>query len=240
MPVQFRDLAFDGLLVCPGSPGVTGTPTRTPTFTYVRFITAIQKQNARELSIEKQRFSSLFFQSPNAIFEFSKDGRYVSLNAKAKAITGITEQDLDVLCYDNVLTASTISDGDYRTFDTSFKKTVALQIFNVKFLNIDGCWRNYECSFVPILVDDTVVGLYAVVKDVTERLLAQENQRILTKSLESSDSAVLVVDVRTQIMPITFANTAFSNITGYSREEVFNSTFSAIINSLKGADTSQI
>lgn len=207
-----------------------------------RIITAIQKQNARELSIEEQRFSSLFFQSPDAIFEFSKDGRYVSLNAKAKAITGITEQDLDVLCYDNVLSASTISDVDYRTFDTSFKKTIngSTQIFNVKFLNIDGCWRNYECSFVPILVDDAVVGLYAVVKDVTERLLAQENQRILTKSLESSDSAVLVVDVRTQIMPITFANTAFSNITGYSREEVFNSTFSAIINSLKGADSTDI
>src|SRR5690606_36694738 len=107
------------------------------------------------------------------------------------------------------------------------------QTFSVKFLNIAGDWRDYECSFMPVLVNNAVVGLYAVVKDITERLQAQENQRLLTRSLESSDNAVLVVAVRDPAMPVVFVNAVFASITGCSREEARASILSMITGSIQ-------
>src|SRR5690606_41691515 len=108
-----------------------------------------------------------------------------------------------------------MSRQDFEMFDAAFQRTIegSAQTFSVKFLNIAGDWRDYECSFMPVLVNGAVVGLYSVVKDVTDRLLAQENQRLLTRSLESSDNAVLVVDVRDPAMPVVFVNAAFASMT---------------------------
>lgn len=198
--------------------------------TIARALAVIQKQNSRELNVEEQRFRSLFYQTPDAVFEFARDGRYLSINARAREITGISDRDLGVITYADFLTPSVISAADYQRFDRAFQKTVQgiAQTFSVEFLNIEGFKRDYETSFVPVLVDGRVIGVYGVVKDVTERFLAQENQRLLTKSLESSDNAVLVFDVRQPSMPAVFANAAFSEMTGYSREEVLNGSFSTI------------
>jgi len=206
-----------------------------------RSVAALQRQKSRELSIEEQRFRSLFYQSPDAVFEFSKDGRYVSLNPVAEAITGISRQDLRVLRYDEFLSGETMSKKDYQLFDTAFRETVAgqAQTFHVKFLNVNGDWRDYECSFIPVLVDEIVSGLYAVVKDVTTRLRAQENQRLLTKSLESSDSAVLVFDVRQPAIPAVFVNAAFTKITGYSRNEILNHSLLRLASSIEGKEDVQ-
>lgn len=139
----------------------------------------------RVIAIKQQRFRSLFFQSPDAIFEFSKDGRYVLLNSHAKAIAGIADRDLGMLGYQGLRSAKAMSKSDYLVFDAAFKKTIegSAQTVTVKLLNIDHEWRDYECSFVPILINDVVAGLYALVKDVTEQLVAQENQRAIMKSL---------------------------------------------------------
>lgn len=202
-----------------------------------RIIAVQQRRSALALSTKEQRFRSLFFQSPDAVFEFTRDGRYVSLNARAKAITGITDQNLGTLGYHDVLSAEAMSKRDFAIFDNAFKRTIEgiAQTFSVRFLNIDGEWREYECSFIPVLVNDAVTGMYAVVKDVTERLLAQENQRLLTRSLESSDSAVLVMDIRDPAMPVVFANAAFSEMTGCNRDEVLSRSFSTITSAIEGA-----
>lgn len=200
-----------------------------------RIVAVKQRQSTRALHTEEQRFRSLFDQSPDAVFEFTREGRYVALNDRAKFITGINDQDLGELHYQSVVTGRAMSRRDFETFDAAFQRTIegSAQTFSVKFLNISGQWRDYECSFMPVLVNNAVVGLYSVVKDITERLQAQENQRLLTRSLESSDNAVLVVDVRDPVMPVVFVNAAFASMTGCSREEARASTLSMITGSME-------
>src|SRR5690554_491872 len=48
----------------------------------------------------------------------------------------------------------------------------------------------------------------------------QESQRILQRSLETSDNGVVVVDVLRRDMPVVFANPAFARMAGYSRADV--------------------
>lgn len=207
-----------------------------------RNVTTIQRQKSRELKVEEQRFRSLFFQSPDAVFEMTRDGHYLSLNAKAKAFTGISDNP-EKLHYRDVLLPDAVSPQDFETFEGAYQKAVDgdAQTCGLKFLGVSGEWRDYECSFVPVLVDGVVTGLYAVVKDITERFEAHENQRLLTKSLESSDSGVLVVDVRNQAMPAVFVNSAFSQMTGYTREQVLNSSLFKILAWIeKSEDAEQI
>src|SRR5690606_4206618 len=200
-----------------------------------RIVAVKQRQSTRALHTKEQRFRSLFDQSPDAVFEFTREGRYVALNDRAKFITGIADQDLGELCYQDVINGKAMSRQDFEMFDAAFQRTIegSAQIFSVKFLNIAGDWRDYECSFMPVLVNGAVVGLYSVLKDVTDRLLAQEHQRLLTRRLGSSDSAVLVGDVRDPETPVVFVNADFSNMTGCSREEVLASTLSMITGSIE-------
>jgi diguanylate cyclase (GGDEF)-like protein/PAS domain S-box-containing protein len=196
-----------------------------------RNVTTIQRQKSRELNVEEQRFRSLFFQSPDAVFEMTTDGRYLSLNAKAKAFSGISDDALGTLHYRDALSPEVISRQDLETFAAAFQKTIGgeAQTCGMRFLTVDGDWRDYECSLMPLLVDTAVVGVYVVVKDVTERFEAYEHQRLLTKSLESSDSGVLVLDIRNTAMPAVFVNSAFFRLTGYSREQVLSSSLATIM-----------
>ena len=187
-----------------------------------RSLLGLQKGQAREINVAEQRFRSLFSQSPDAVFAFDREGVYQAVNPVAQKIVGFTNRDLGVTRYQDVLTQGAMDEADFVVFDTAFQNTVAghPQTVEVAFLNAQGKRRNYECAFVPIVVDAGVVGVFALVKDVTDRHQAQENQRILQRSLESSENAVVVVDVRESHMPVVFVNSAFTAITGYSREEV--------------------
>lgn len=210
--------------------------------TMARSLASIQRQKSYELSVEEQRFRSLFSQSPDAVFEFANDGTYQSLNRHARAITGIQDAQFGQISYHDILNSNAMSKEDYATFDAAFKATVAgtPQNFSVVFLNFEGESHDYEISFVPILVDDHVQGVYAVVKDVTERLLARENQHLLTRSLESSDSAVLVIDIRKETRPVVFANAAFAHVSGYSMEEIMLGDVSFLTGMIEGEEDIEV
>ena len=190
-----------------------------------RSLLSVQKDQAREIVTAEQRFRSLFTQSPDAVFAFDREGVYQAVNPAAQELVGFTEKNIGVTCYRDVLTSDAISEGDFTVFDTAFRNAVAghPQGFEVSFKNASGERRLFDVAFVPTVVDGEVVGVFALTKDVTERYEAQEAQRILQRSLESSDNAVVVVDVRAKDLPVVFANPAFSEVTGYTREEVLGS-----------------
>lgn len=176
----------------------------------------------RDLRAKDDRIQSLFYQSPDAVFEFSSDGRYLAVNDMATGITGLVEGELGQMTYHDLFCADNISEDDYRRFDQAFDKTITgtAQEFEVEFRNITGQQRHYECTFIPILANNEIEGLYAVVKDVTEKNIGQESQRLLKESLESSDDAVLVVDTRKSHLPVVFVNSAFSRIIGYRHDDI--------------------
>ena len=187
-----------------------------------RSLVTVQRGQAEKLSVLEQRFRSLFSQSPDAVFAFDRNGVYQAVNPIAQAIVGFTDDDMGVTSYRDVLTPEAMHEGDFAVFDAAFHNTIEgdPQNFEVGFINSEGQRRTYECVFVPIVVNEQIEGVFAIVKDVSERVEAQENQRILQKSLESSDNAVMVVDVRDKSLPVVFVNPAFTVMTGYSAEEV--------------------
>ncbi|MAL93535.1 MAG: hypothetical protein CME40_00400, partial [Haliea sp.] len=75
------------------------------------------------LRAKDDRIQSLFYQSPEAVFELSIDGRYLAVNDIATSITGLIEDNLGEVTYHDVLCSDNITESDYKRFDQAFKKT---------------------------------------------------------------------------------------------------------------------
>ncbi|RBP30024.1 PAS domain S-box-containing protein/diguanylate cyclase (GGDEF)-like protein [Marinobacter pelagius] len=181
------------------------------------------KDQAKVLGKAEQEFRSLFSRSPDTIIAFDKQGYYRALNSVAKTLVGLDDSDVGVTHYQTVLRAAVITEDDKRRFETAFSNAVAghTQSFEIGFVSPGSSdIRNYECDFLPIVVDDAVTGAYFIAKDITEKLQSQENQRILKRSLESTDNGVVIVDHRAESLPVVYVNPAFCRMTGYSEAEV--------------------
>jgi len=59
-----------------------------------------------------------------------------------------------------------------------------------------------------------------LINDVTSRLAAENEARLLARAFESSKSGMLIADARVKDLPIVYANPAFVRMSGYSESEI--------------------
>jgi diguanylate cyclase (GGDEF)-like protein/PAS domain S-box-containing protein len=90
------------------------------------------------------------------------------------------------------------------------------QQFDWRTLRSDGVLFDVEITLNRIELGGSVY-LQAVVRDITERKLAEENLRITASVFDNSQEAIMINDANNNIIDV---NQAFTRITGYSREEV--------------------
>ncbi|MFO7529132.1 MAG: EAL domain-containing protein [Marinobacter sp.] len=180
------------------------------------------KKQTHLLAKSEQRFRSLFSQSPNAVFAFDKDGHFQALNRLARNTTRLDDTQLGITHYNDVIESGSMPEADQHMFDTAFRNAAEghTQTIKVSFTPQGSNTKHYDCDFLPIVEEGLVTGVFTIAQDITERVAAEENQRIFKRGLESSDNAVLVVDERDPDRPIVFANPAFTAMTGYDRDEV--------------------
>lgn len=86
---------------------------------------------------------------------------------------------------------------------------------NVK--DLDGSARTLEVVVSPIFDDEKLVSFVEVYRDITERIYNDNILRQHSRIVEHSASAIIVTDVKGNIV---FTNPAFTRNTGYSAEEV--------------------
>ena len=196
-----------------------------------RSLLSIQKEQAADLNVSEQHFRSLFSESPEPVFALDCSGTYQAVNPVAAKIAGLSNRDVGVVHYHDILTPDTMTAHDLKAFDTAFNKAVSgnAQQIDVQFVNAQHRLHDYEIAFVPIVVNGAVMGVFGIVKDVTDRVRAQDNQRMLQKCLESSDNAVVVVDAREDQLPVIFINPAFSHMTGYEQHELRSSPIQKLV-----------
>lgn len=105
-----------------------------------------------------------------------------------------------------------------------------------------GCFRHYrkdgtvfwnELSVSPVCTPEgTLTHLVAIIRDVTERLQAEEALRIAATGFESQE-AMLITDAKGVILRV---NRAFSDISGYSAQELVGKTPALLKSGRHGPD----
>lgn len=74
-----------------------------------------------------------------------------------------------------------------------------------------------------------------VIRDMTEKRLADDRLRLYVRALENSSSGIVISDARMSGAPMMYANAAFTRITGYSADEAIGRSCAF----LQGADREQ-
>ncbi|MBK5224170.1 MAG: EAL domain-containing protein [Acidimicrobiia bacterium] len=121
---------------------------------------------ARRLLVSEQRFRSLFDHSADAVYSFDLDGRFTSANPATLQMTGYSLDELGEMGF-----APLIEPGHLDDTRARFEQAAAgiAQSYDMVLRTRDGRLIDLHVTNLPIVVDGTVVGVYGVAKDVTDR-----------------------------------------------------------------------
>ncbi|MCB1649199.1 MAG: EAL domain-containing protein [Pseudomonadales bacterium] len=92
-----------------------------------------------------------------------------------------------------------------------------LSLDSVRCLRHDGSWRIMQAEFIDMTEVAGVNGIVASLRDVTEQREAEESMRILSSAVEQSHGAVMITN---DLGIVQYVNPRYTQITGYSREEL--------------------
>ena len=176
-----------------------------------------RKQAERELRKSESFLNNVVEHIPNILFV--KDARtlaFVRFNEAGERLMGFSRSDL-------------LGKTDYDLFAPEEAESVqrldrralaGKEVVDVVEMLRDGRGRMrcVQTKRIPILDEEGVPRyLLGISEDITDRRQAEEAIRKLSQAIEQSPVAIMITDIAGNI---EFVNTRFSEVSGYSREEV--------------------
>ncbi|MFS0862753.1 PAS domain S-box protein [Fredinandcohnia sp. 179-A 10B2 NHS] len=127
-----------------------------------------------ELDISKQQYRSLFDYNPDAIFSLDLKGKFTSINKSFQELTGYTSEDLQLLTFDPLVAIE-----DKEKARGYFYLAAKGESLNYELTAISKFGKRIYTYItnVPIVVNNKIVGVYGIAKDITERMMEQEQLR---------------------------------------------------------------
>jgi diguanylate cyclase (GGDEF)-like protein/PAS domain S-box-containing protein len=134
------------------------------------------RSTQRELQENQQHYQSLFEHSQDAVITYDPSNNIIDMNPKAVELSGSLSSKLP----DNSTEAMIIKEyQDIR--NDCFEKALQgnPQNFDIVMLNKSGRNLFLNITFLPIIVDKQIIGVYSIGKDITEQKMIQETNAYL-------------------------------------------------------------
>jgi len=183
-----------------------------------RNITA-RKQADQLLRENEEKLRALFEMSPLAIARNTLDGQFMEVNPAWKDLVGYSLDELKTLSYWH------LTPEDYRLQETqqllSLETTGRYGPYEKEYLHRDGRRVSVRLNGALITGSDGRRYIWSIVEDICERKRAEENMQLASMVYLNSGEAMMVTDADGVIITI---NPAFTELTGYSAEEVIGQT----------------
>ncbi|MFT4415226.1 EAL domain-containing protein [Fredinandcohnia humi] len=128
-------------------------------------ITFITKMNNK-----KERYRSLFEHNPEAVFRTDLAGNLLSVNSAALDFTGYTKEELIGKHF-----SLFVHKGDVKIIHKSFNNALKgeKEVFEIRIVKKDGSLADVGITSARIIVQGKIIGVYGIVKDITEGKKAQ-------------------------------------------------------------------
>jgi PAS domain S-box-containing protein len=164
-----------------------------------------RKQAERSLQESEQRYKSLFEKNPDAVFSLDLEGKFLSANPACEQISGYSVEEILRTSFGSFL----VPEERERTLGRFHRGLQGeRQNFETAITHRDGRRIDLNVTAALIVVDDEVVGVYGIVKDITERKRLEEELRQRADALEAADRhkdeflAMLAHELRNPLAPI--------------------------------------
>lgn len=181
-------------------------------------------KDKQQLAYSEQHYRSLFTHNPDGVFSLDLQGRFQQINQEACDILGQAEEDVLGQHYETVVLPQDINRT--REHFEAGKKGQA-QRYRIQVFHKSGRPVWLDITNMPVIIDGEIKGVYGQAKDITRRVLDEEQLQILKRGIEASRNGIVVADARQPGNPLIYVNPAFEKITGYERADVlgYNCSF---------------
>ena len=175
-----------------------------------------QKETLQALQEQKALLRTLFDKAPVMIALFDEDGRPRLVNRQVEKQLGWSQEDVD--SDPNVLDRL-FPDPDYRGEALGLIQDTPEEWRELQALTKDGEQATIRV-ITSLLPDGRRIGIGVDITDQEER---EKQLRLLEAAVEHTRLPILITEAKPMDEPgprITYANPVFTDVTGYSREEV--------------------
>jgi PAS domain S-box-containing protein len=172
-----------------------------------------------------QTLQSLIAASPRAIFTLDLEDHVKIWNPAAERMFGWSEA--EVIDRPNpIISEETVA--EYKGIKENVWQGITPRSLEIRRQKKDGSAIDIVFSAAPLSDQKgEISGLVAVVADITEQKRQAEQVRLLQSVVVNTNDAILITEaepIDESGARILYANEAFTRITGYTLEEVFNQT----------------
>lgn len=140
------------------------------TMVMFRDITA-RKQAERRLEESEQRYKSLFEQNSDLVISLNLNGQLTALNPAAVRVTGYEQEDIFHQPFDRFI-APEDREMVWKQFQSALQGYS--NIYEVRVIRKNGDLLELRVKGIPILLDEEIVGLYVIAKDITDSKRTEE------------------------------------------------------------------
>lgn len=142
------------------------------TYVLAVFRDVTEKNHAkRSLLRSERRYRSLFLHNPDGIYSINLNGELTSINPAIVKITGFTAKEQIGMHYTEFILPED-RDETIRYYIDIFKgKTVK---FEKRMQRKDGKIINVRVVGFPMIVEDEIIGMYGILRDITEEKRSEE------------------------------------------------------------------
>ncbi|WP_338788362.1 EAL domain-containing protein [Metabacillus sp. FJAT-53654] len=129
-----------------------------------------QKVLIEQLTINEQRYQSLFEYNKDAVYSFDLTGNFTNVNKASEHLTGYSSAELLTMSFEEIIHPDDISKA-MTAFDNATKGSTDTLYVNV--VHKSGKLVYVNVTNIPIVIEKKIVGIYGIAKDITEQKKAQ-------------------------------------------------------------------
>ncbi|KMY48566.1 ATP-binding protein [Peribacillus loiseleuriae] len=127
------------------------------------------------------QYRSLFKHNPDAVIELDLEGNINSINPEGETILGVTEEEVRGKCPTSAISIENVE----KVREYYWLTLEGVKSYFEAIIHLGGHKKILRCSFFPIIVNEEIVGVYALARDITsqrndeEMLIASEKMTVI-------------------------------------------------------------